>query len=224
MTIRERIVNAIIRTLFRLIFRLEAHQLRRVPQNGPGILLSNHVTNLEGPLFYVFLRPRKATALGKIELWQNPVTRFFMNTWKIIPLHRGSVDADAMKKTFHALEQGYYVGIAAEGTRSRTGELQRGRPGATLLATRADVPIVPIAHWGLHEMGKHLKRFRRPPATVRVGRPFYLRKPGGGTIGRSERAKMVDEMMYQLAVLLPPEFRGAYADLEKMTTDYISYV
>lgn len=190
---------------------------------GPGILLSNHVTNLEGPLFYVFLRPRKATALGKIELWHNPVTRFFMNTWKIIPLHRGSVDADAMRRTFGALEQGYFVGIAAEGTRSKTGELQRGLPGATLLATRADAPVIPIAHWGMHEMGKHLKRFRRPPAKVRVGRPFYLRKSGGGTIGRSERAKMVDEMMYQLAVLLPPEYRGAYADLDHMTTDFIHY-
>ncbi|MFP4643239.1 MAG: lysophospholipid acyltransferase family protein [Spirochaetales bacterium] len=224
MKVRERIVNATIKTLFRLLFRLDAHQLQHVPKQGPGILLSNHVTNLEGPLFYVFLRPRKATALGKIELWQNPVTRFFMNTWDIIPLHRGSVDAEAMRRTFRALDQGYFVGIAAEGTRSKTGELQRGRPGATLVATRADVPVVPIAQWGLHNMGGYLKRFRRPPATVRVGRPFYLRKPGGGTIGRSERAQMVDEMMYQLAVLLPPAYRGAYADLDRMTTEYISYV
>ncbi|MFW5994504.1 MAG: lysophospholipid acyltransferase family protein [Spirochaetia bacterium] len=223
MTIRERITNGVVKVLFRLIYRLDVWQLRRVPREGPGLLLSNHVTNLEGPLLYVFLRPRKATALGKIELWQNPLTRFFMNTWGIIPLHRGSVDGEAMRRCFSALNAGYFVGIAAEGTRSRDGVLRKGQPGATLLATRADVPVVPIAHWGLNNATSHLRRFRRAPATVRVGRPFFIRKPEGETITRSDRKRMVDEMMYQLAVLLPEHLRGEYADLEHMTTHYIEY-
>lgn len=223
MTIRERMTNGIVKILFRIIYRLDAWQLQRVPREGPGLLLSNHVTNLEGPLLYVFLRPRKTTALGKIELWQNPFTRFFMNTWKIIPLHRGSVDGQAMRRCFSALDEGYFIGVAAEGTRSRDGVLRRGQPGATLLATRANVPVVPIAHWGLSDAPSHLRRLRRAPAKVRVGRPFFLRKPDGSTITRSDRTRMVDEMMYQLAALLPEHLRGEYADLEQMTTHYIQY-
>ncbi len=223
MTIHARIVNTVVKALFRLVYRLDAHQLHRVPQSGPGLLLSNHVTNLEGPLLYVFLAPRKLTALGKIELWKNPFTRFFMETWSIIPLHRGSVDGEAMRACFERLSEGYIVGIAAEGTRSRDGTLQKGLPGATLLATRAACPIIPVAHWGLPDLGPTLKRMRRTPATVRVGRPFYLKKPDGSSVTRSEREQMVDEMMYQLALLLPPELRGAYADLSKMTTDFVVF-
>lgn len=224
MKISTRFVNAVVKTLFRLVYRLDVHQLHRVPQTGPALLLSNHVTNLEGPLLYVFLSPRKLTALGKIELWKNPFTRFFMKTWNIIPLHRGSVDGDAMRACFDRLSDDYIVGIAAEGTRSRDGRLQRGLPGATLLATRADCPIIPVAHWGLPGLFANLRRARRASVTVRVGSPFFLRKTDGSTISRSDRQRMVDEMMYQLAVLLPPDLRGAYADTSRMTTDFVVHV
>ncbi|MFP4510552.1 MAG: lysophospholipid acyltransferase family protein [Spirochaetaceae bacterium] len=217
------IVNTVVKTLFRLLYRLDAHQLQHVPGTGPALLLSNHVTNLEGPLLYVFLAPRKLTALGKIELWQNPFTRFFMETWKIIPLHRGSVDGTAMRTCFDRLSDDYIVGIAAEGTRSRDGVLKRGMPGATLLATRANCPVIPVAHWGLPDLVPNLRRMRRARATVRVGHPFYLKKADGSPVTRSDREQMLDEMMYQLASLLPPELRGAYADLSRMTTEFIVF-
>ncbi len=223
MSVTERITNFVVRTLFRIILRVDTSPLRKIPSRGPGILLSNHVSNLEGPLLYVFLSPRHATALGKIELWQNRVTRFFMETWDVIPLHRGAVDGQAMRRCLAALAEGQFVGIAAEGTRSRNGILRQGQPGAPVLATRANVPIYPIAHRGLHNVASNLRRMRRTRVSIRVGRPFYLRKPGNGTITRTDRARMVDEMMFQLAILLPEHLRGRYADLAQMTTDYIEY-
>jgi len=222
-TATERITNIVVRTLFRIILKVDTTPLRKIPPRGPGILLSNHVSILEGPLLYVFLKARRATALGKIELWQNPLTRFFMQTWDIIPLHRGAVDGQAMRRCLAALAEGQYVGIAAEGTRSRSGKLQKGQPGAPLLATRANVPIYPIAHWGLHNVATNLRRLRRTRVSIRVGRPFYLRKPGDGTITRSDRSVMVEEMMFQLAILLPEHLRGRYSELSQMTTDYIEY-
>lgn len=223
MTVTERITNFVVKTLFRIIVKVDTSPLWRIPSEGPGILLSNHVSNLEGPLFYVFLTPRRATALGKIELWQNRFTRFFMETWDVIPLHRGAVDGEAMRRCFAALAGGRFVGVAAEGTRSRDGVLRQGQPGAVLLATRANVPIYPMVHWGLHNVAANLRRLRRTRVTIRVGRPFYLRKPGGGTITRSDRARMVDEMMFQLAILLPDQLRGRYSDLSQMSTDYIEF-
>ncbi len=42
-------------------------------------------------------------------------------------------------------------------------------------------------------------------------------------VSREVRQQMTDEMMYQLAVLLPPEYRGEYADISKMTQDYLRF-
>jgi 1-acyl-sn-glycerol-3-phosphate acyltransferase len=223
MRIREPLVNASLRLLLRILCRINTAEFGKLPPEGPAILLTNHTTNIEGPLYYVFIQPRRATALGKEELWHNPVTRFFMETWDVIPVHRGRVDREAMAASLRALERGLYLGIAPEGTRSKSGKLGRGQAGAAYLATQAKVPLYPMVQWGLRDLGRNLKRLRRTDVTIRIGPPFYLTKRGGGEITTRERKQMVDEMMYQLAVLLPNELRGHYQDLSNMTTDFVHY-
>ncbi len=223
MSLRERVVNAVIRALIKIACKLEASDLEKLPQDGPGILVANHTSYLEGPIIYVLIRPREATAIAKRELWSNPLTKFFMNTWHIIPISRGRVDSAAMNAALQALEEGRYLGVAAEGTRSKTGTLGKGHPGATFLATAKNAPIYPVAQWGLAELGTNLKRLRRTPLTIRVGAPFYLRKPDDTPITSRDRRKMVDELMYQLALLMPEELRGHYSDLSQLTTEYLDF-
>jgi hypothetical protein len=38
------------------------------------------------------------------------------------------------------------------------------------------------------------------------------------------RQQMVDEMMYQLAMLLPPQYRGVYSDLANATEKYLRFI
>ncbi len=223
MPFRERVVNAVIRFLIRVACRLDARDLEQLPADGPGILLANHTTYIEGPMIYVLIRPREATALAKREVWANPLTRFFMNTWHIIPLSRGQVDREAMRAAMRTLDEGRFLGIAAEGTRSRTGVLTKGHPGVTFFAANRNVPIYPIAQWGLPDLKHNLKRFRRTPVTIRVGAPFYVRKPTNEPITGSDRRKMIDEIMYQVAVLLPEELRGYYRDLSQLSTEYLEF-
>ena len=222
-SLRERVVNAVIRALIKIAFRLEASDLAKLPQAGPGLLVANHTSYLEGPIIYVLIRPRQITAIAKRELWSNPLTRFFMNTWHIIPISRGRVDSAAMQAALQTLEEGRYLGIAAEGTRSKTGKLGKGHPGATFLATAKNVPIYPVAQWGLADLGENLKRLRRTPLTIRVGAPFHLRKPDNSPITSRDRRKMIDEIMYQLALLMPEELRGHYTDLSQLTTEYLDF-
>jgi len=220
---RERVLNVIVRLALRIACKLETHELEQIPDNGPGILLANHTTYIEGPMIYVLLSPRQATALAKRELWQNPITRFFMTTWHIIPINRGRVDSTAMRAALQALDDGRFLGVAAEGTRSKTGVLGQGHPGATFLATSKDVPVYPVAQWGLVNLSRNLKRLRRTPVTVRVGTPFYVRKPGNEPITSGDRRRMIDEMMYQLALLMPEELRGYYSDLSQASTEYLEF-
>lgn len=217
-------MNSLMRTLFRIVFKIDARELRKLPSEGPAVIMSNHTSNLEGPAYYVFIQPARATALGKIELWKNPFTRFFMQVWNIIPLRRGQVDRKAIRKTMQALDDRYIIGIAPEGKRSRDGSMRQAHPGVALLASRKRVPIYPVAHWGFVDFLPCLKRLRRARVSFRVGEPFCVKQSDSGRPSSNELREITDEMMYRLAALLPEHLRGYYADLSKMQSKHLETV
>jgi 1-acyl-sn-glycerol-3-phosphate acyltransferase len=219
----ERIVNRVLKLLIQTICKLDAKELRRISKSGPAILITNHTTNIEGPAVYILIQPRQTTGLGKIELWQNRITRFLMKTWGIIPVHRGRVDSAALRASLRALKNGSLLGVAPEGTRSKTGNLKRGEKGAALLAVRSGAPVYPSAQWGFRDIPKNLKRLRRTPVTIRVGRPFTVTMPPNTRPSAASLRQIADEMMYQIALLLPARYRGVYSDLSVMTTDYLQF-
>lgn len=221
MPVAEPIVNGAIRLLLHTLCRVDKGQLEKIPPRGPAILITNHTTSLEGPIYYVLMAPRPRTALGKQELWDNFATRFLMQLWGIIPIARGRSDRRALNRARSALRSGMILGVAPEGTRSSSGVLQRGRPGAALLATAEDVPLIPVVQWGIEGLWPNLRRLRRTPLHIRVGEPFRLALTPGKTPGHGDLRRMSDELMYQLAVMLPARYRGVYENLDEMTTDFI---
>jgi 1-acyl-sn-glycerol-3-phosphate acyltransferase len=223
MELREALVNPLIHNLFRLFTRLDVKGLHRIPANGPGVIITNHYSNLEGPLLYVVMRPRATIAMAKAELWSFFATRMLMQAWKAIPLHRGRLDRKAMTRSWKVLDDGQFLCIAPEGTRSKTGQLMRALPGATYFASERQVPIYPIVNWGCLGVGRSLLHLKRPVVGLRVGQPFTVKRPEGGKWTGETRQAMADEMMYQLAALLPAEFRGYYSDLSKTTTRHLDF-
>lgn len=224
MTIKERIINFSIRAAIDLFYKIDKSELSRIPLKGPAILITNHVSNIEGPLFYVNLRPRKTIAMAKAELFDNFFTSTVLSTWGAIPIKRGAADMQAMKSCFKVLERGDFLCIAPEGTRSKTGKLLRGKAGTTFFATQKRVPIIPMVHWGIINSPGHKKGLFRKKVSIRVGKPFYVEKKEEGRITSEDRQKMADEMMYQIARYLPEELKGHYSDLSKATTDYITFM
>jgi 1-acyl-sn-glycerol-3-phosphate acyltransferase len=87
--------------------------------------------------------------------------------------------------------------------------LQRGKLGAAYLATRADVPLVPVAISGTEHMAQRIWRLRRTPVRVAIGEPFRL--PEHGRVPTQNLIKYTESIMLRIAELLPPEYRGAYA-------------
>lgn len=224
MGIRDTLVNGAINTLFRIFCRIDDRELSKIPMTGAALLVSNHTTNWEAPIYYLRLRPRNTIGLGKKELWKFAPTRVIMNTWKAIPLQRGGMDRQAMDACMTALKEDNILCMAPEGRRSPTGCLIRAHAGATFFSTQLHVPIYPMVHWGLTEMGHYMAQLKRTPVHIRVGRPFTMSKKDQSRITSEDRQKMADEMMYQLAILLPPEFRGYYGDLSKMTTEHLTFL
>jgi 1-acyl-sn-glycerol-3-phosphate acyltransferase len=100
--------------------------------------------------------------------------------------------------------------MAPEGTRARgTYALQKGKTGPAYLATRADVPLVPVGLTGTEQIKDNLSRLRRTPVRVVVGKPFRL--PGSGRVRGQKLHECTDLIMRHIAALLPEEYRGVYA-------------
>ena len=222
MSITAWAVNNTIKGITRLACRIETDQLKRVPASGPLILVCNHINFLEVPLVFTHLQPRPVTGFAKSETWDNPFLRPLFNLWEAIPLRRGEPDIIALRRGIQALQAGKIVAISPEGTRSGDGQLGRGIPGVVLLALYSGAPLLPMVYYGSESFRPNLVRFRRTNFNIRVGQVFYL-DPRGIKASREIRQVMVDEIMYQLAVLLPPTYRGVYGNTELATKNYLRF-
>ena len=78
------------------------------------------------------------------------------------------------------------------------------------MATRADVPILPVAITGTEQIKRNLPRLRRTDVRVVIGEPFRL--PNTGRVRGQELHEYTDLIMRRIAELLPEEYRGVYAD------------
>jgi 1-acyl-sn-glycerol-3-phosphate acyltransferase len=220
-TLLFRLVNAVLKRLTRIACRVDDAQLARVPMQGPLIIIANHINFLEVPLIYTHLLPRPVTGFAKAEYWQNPLMRPLFKLWGGIPLNRGAADMRAFRLALEALEAGRIIAVAPEGTRSGDGKLQRAHAGVVILALRSKAPILPMAYYGGEDFWRNLARLRRTDFHVAVGQPFHLTVEENKVTSQA-RQQMADEMMYQIAALLPPAYRGVYADLSAATETYIA--
>jgi 1-acyl-sn-glycerol-3-phosphate acyltransferase len=215
--------NNVIRFGTDLLCRIDKSDFPKVPSTGPLILVTNHINSLEVPLLFVHLQPRRLIGLAKIETWNNKFMGWLFDLWDAIPIHRGSLDLEAFRACLGVLKSGQILAIAPEGTRSYDGKLQSGQPGAALIALHAAVPILPIAHWGGEAFGSNLKKLKRTDFHFRVGKPFFLEAHGEKVSGKV-RQVMADEIMAQIAQLMPVEYRGNYVDCDPPPHKYLRFV
>jgi len=221
----ERLVNAVIYRILHMLVRIEADELVQIPTKGPLLLITNHINFLEGPIVYTDLQHRQErdlTGFAKIEFWDNPITAFLFDTWDTIPLRRGEADLSAIKDAVARIKAGAIFAMAPEGTRSLDAKLLRAHSGIAMLGYMSGAPILPMAGFGHENYINDFKRFRRPTYHLIMGKPFRL-DSGEKRIKGDMRQEMADEIMYQLAALLPKKYRGEYADLSQATTKYLNF-
>lgn len=206
------LATRILQLLFRAVCRVDfGDTLERVPDRGPLILVANHVNFMDIPLLYTSLYPRRLAGMAKSETWRNPFLGFLLDVWGAIPVDRGRADFAAMSAARRFLGSGGILAITPEGTRSGDGALRRGRAGVVTIALQADAAIMPIGHSGLERFWDNAKALRRTRVRVRAGEAFRI-ELGGESPGHAARAELADEIMREIAALLPEANRGAYAE------------
>jgi len=219
----ERFLEGAVDGLVRLLCRVEgAERLDSIPSHGPLILVTNHINLLEIPVLRKYLRSRRVVGLAKAEAWKNPLLRRLFDMWEAIPIHRGENDIAALRRALAVLKDGRILGLAPEGTRSRTGRLQQGKTGAVTIALRSGAPLLPLVFWGGERLRDSVRRLRRTPFHFNVGRPFRILTEGI-RVTSEIRQEIADEIMIQLALLLPEAYRGAYANRIETPARYIAY-
>lgn len=177
------------------------------------MLTTNHLSRLDTPLLLAITDREDLVAIvaknyQKKLFFKWILTKIGTMVW----MDRSRTDFSAVRDALEYLRQGAIVGIAPEGTRSSEFRgLLEGKQGAALMAARASVPIIPVGIVGSEEINSHWLRLKRPPVTIRVGDPYMLPE-----MDRDDRqtwlTRNTDEIMCRIAALLPPKYRGFYAD------------
>ncbi|MEP7356112.1 MAG: lysophospholipid acyltransferase family protein [Anaerolineales bacterium] len=179
------------------------------PAKGPYLVATNHLSAFDAPVM-LLICPGRIRMFGADKWRSIPVWGRFIEAMGVIWVNRGTADLDAIKASLNVLKAGGLICVAPEGTRSPTGVMIEGKPGLAYLADRAKVPIVPVAMWGTEKVGAAWKRLRRPKVSCMVGEPIML--PSDGRAKGTKLDELTDLIMCRIAAMLPPEYRGVYAD------------
>lgn len=206
----------LVRAAFVPLMRLDVRGRENVPRRGPLIVACNHLHNFD-PAVVGAVFPRNLCYMAKKELFAVPVLRHLIRFYGAFEIDRGAADRAALRFAVHVVEDGEALFMFPEGTRSVTGRIEKVLPGAAFVALRTDAPILPVAVTGTQTLPLDEKAAKagrkgrgRARVTVTFGTPFHLTSGPGGK--RPDMRDATDEMMRHVAALLPPEYRGIYAD------------
>jgi 1-acyl-sn-glycerol-3-phosphate acyltransferase len=185
--------------LFLRVFnRIETVSLDRIPKEGAVVLTSNHRSNWD-PVFIGALMKRPAHYLAKAELFKNPFFAFILTRLHAIPLRRGALDRDALRKVSDLLKGGELVLIFPEGRRSLTDEVAPFHPGAVMFAAKTGALLIPAAVGNTRRLFP--SGFRQKVRLV-VGAPLTLTELSGKKLTLQEQDQVSSRLRDETAVLL----------------------
>jgi 1-acyl-sn-glycerol-3-phosphate acyltransferase len=170
----------------------------QLPEHGPVILASNHISYLD-PLALAWVadrRHRRLRFLAKAELFDVRVLGSLLRSAKQIPVQRGSASAaDALSGGVAALHRGECIAVFPEGTISPDLEPMVGKSGTARLAREAGVAVTPIGLWGAHRI---MVKGRKPHWQWGVAQTAVIGEPV--KVGADDHVKeATDRIMHGIA-------------------------
>ncbi len=203
----------LMRRVLHRFWDFEVQGADNIPLTGGAVITPNHLSFCDS-LFVPAALPRRVWAIGKGEYMDSWKTKHLFSAMGMIPIDRsgGKAAMDALDTAAAVIDTGKLFMLYPEGTRSRSGNLHKGRTGAARLALRCDVPIVPVGHEGTIDV--------QPPDTfalkpgklviVRIGKPIHPRD--FGSINNPTLARnLTDAVMYEISQLSGQRYVNTYA-------------
>lgn len=209
----KKFLRWLIRTIVRILAKVEATGYENLPEKGGFVIAVNHLGILDAPMAYYAL-DNWNLFIPVAEKWEeNPALRWLGKHLNFIFIDRFKPDLKAMREIMKRMEEEQTLIIAPEGTRARDEKMAQGKPGVAYLASKMGWQIVPVAISGTEDriLFGNLKRLRRTQIRLTAGKSFML--PPFPKENREETLQeYTDEIMCRIAVMLPEKNRGYYAE------------
>lgn len=146
--------QVILRVVFAVWLRYRARGLERLPASGGGLLLANHQSFLD-PLLVGLPLHRTISYLARDSLFRVPVIGWILRKTYVVPIKREGGSTAVIRESLRRMEQGFFVGIFPEGTRSADGSVGTFKPGFAALVRRTNLPVFPVGIAGANRaMGR----------------------------------------------------------------------
>ncbi|HVB72945.1 MAG TPA: lysophospholipid acyltransferase family protein [Ktedonobacteraceae bacterium] len=202
-------LRASFRVITHLVCRYRVLGLEHVPESGSLLIVTNHLSWYDPILLGVVLR-RRVWIFTKAELFGWPLIGGAIKLTGQIAVRRGESDRVALEKALVYLQEGKALMIFPEGTVEKACKLMPARKGAAMLAMRSGVMVLPIAHRGTRRVLRSLRDWF-PRVTIEIGEP-YMPAIAEDVPRKVGLQQVMDDMMFRIASMLPPENRGSYAE------------
>ncbi len=154
--------------LIRTIYRVDTRGLDNIPENGPVILVCNHVSFIDAVVVMAAVR-RPIRFVIDHAIYRIPVMKIFFRQLRTIPIAPTKEDPGqkefAFRKIAQALADGDLIGLFPEGGITHTGEMKLFRTGVQRIVTDTPVPVIPMALrglWGSFFSRKHGPAMSKP--------------------------------------------------------------
>ena len=158
--------------LEKMLYKVEYIGEENIPEKGGFILASNHVHALDPVFIALGMKNRQLHFMGKKELFENPIVKFFLSKLNGFPIVRGGADSEALNYASRIVKEGYVLGMFPEGTRSKDYKPARAKSGVAVIAKEAKADILPVAIYTSDDMKKGTK------LTIRYGEVIPFEKLG----------------------------------------------
>ena len=159
-----RLVHTIFKPVFGLAYLKKATGLENLPEEGGFVLCANHLSALD-PICIASRLPRSRdiSFLAKKELFKNTALKKLISALGAIPIDRGSADIGAIRASMQALKEGKCLMVFPQGTRSKDNTPTPMLSGASMIALRGGVPVIPCYIDGPYRLFRHIDiRFGKP--------------------------------------------------------------
>jgi len=186
----------------------------RIPEHGPAILCPNHISFLDSAMLMLTM-PRNISFVGKAEYMDDWKTKFLFPALGMIPIDRsgGSKSQAALEAAEQVLKRSELFGIYPEGTRSRDGDLYKGRTGAARLAMNIGCPIFPVGITGtddIQPIGSNLPRPGRA-CRIQIGPAIRPERYAGRGADHLAWRSMIDEVMFEIREMTGQTYHNVYS-------------
>ncbi len=210
----QRRTRRVLGPVVRRLWDIETVGYDRLPESGPAILCPNHISFIDS-LFLMLTLPRNISFVGKAEYMDSWKTRYLFPAMGMIPIDRsgGSKSRAALETAAGVLRRGELFGIYPEGTRSRDGDLHKGRTGAARLAVDEGVPIYPVGIVGTEVIQPPGASVPKPfrSCTITIGRPVRPERYAASPERHRALRSMIDEVMFEIRELTGQRYVNTYA-------------